>query len=238
MAQCYASHMFIRCLFVVEAIICHVSKLTSGKSVGLVPRPDRVRWRLRCPVLTVVGFALLSACAAPPQPVAVVDPEPVSEPRAVELTLNLPEPESSPDCACPAAAAEDRTFLERGVARLTAGEYIEAVQYFKRYRRLETTRLAQWEADLAVAYVSMLPRSPFYDVEAARASYTQLQSSEPAGEKFPGIVLMQQALESFVLLDRHVDDLENRTSMLEEDLEKREQALKRLRELTLGQPES
>ena len=48
---------------------------------------------------------------------------------------------------------------------------------------------------------------------------------------------MQQALESFVLLDRHVNDLENRTSMLEDDLEKREQALKRLRELTLGQPE-
>ena len=47
---------------------------------------------------------------------------------------------------------------------------------------------------------------------------------------------MQQALESFVLMERHVADLENRATMLREDLEKREQALKRLRELTLGQP--
>ena len=42
-------------------------------------------------------------------------------------------------------------------------------------------------------------------------------------------------LESFTVMNRHVTDLEGRNGMLEEDLAKREEALKRLRELTLGQ---
>jgi DNA-binding transcriptional MocR family regulator len=51
------------------------------------------------------------------------------------------------------------------------------------------------------------------------------------------VVLMQQALESFVSWSGISRMLENRAAMLQEDLDKREQALKRLRELTLGQPE-
>jgi len=164
------------------------------------------------------------------------EPAVTDAPQDVELTLNLPK--ENPDCVCADQVEQDRTFLERGIVRLASGDYIEAVQQFKRYRRLESAPLAQWEADLAIAYVSMLPRSPFYDVQAARSSYTERQRREPEGEKHYGIVLMQQALESFVLMDRHVNDLESRTSMLEDDLEKREQALKRLRELTLGQSEA
>jgi hypothetical protein len=56
----------------------------------------------------------------------------------VELTLNLPAGDAS--CACEAAPAEDRTFLERGVETLAEGEYVEAVQYFQRYRRLGRRR--------------------------------------------------------------------------------------------------
>ncbi|MEO0436570.1 MAG: hypothetical protein AAF098_06660 [Pseudomonadota bacterium] len=191
------------------------------------------RAALQRAVLVVLSL-VLSACVSPSPPEPPLE-SPARTPEEVELTLNLPADKQ--DCACPEPSAEDRTFLERGIVRLTAGDYIEAVQAFKRYRRLEQTSVAQWEADLAIAYVSMLPRSPFYDVDAARDSYTALQSREPRGDKYYGVVLMQQALESFVLLDRHVNDLENRTSMLEDDLDKREQALKRLRELTLGQPE-
>jgi hypothetical protein len=39
----------------------------------------------------------------------------------------------------------DRTFLERGMETLAGGDYIEAVQHFQRYRRLEQAPLAQWE---------------------------------------------------------------------------------------------
>jgi hypothetical protein len=176
---------------------------------------------------------LLAACALPPASEPVPEPLP-RNPDDVELTLNLPQ--QSDGCDCPALPEQDHTFLERGVRALVAGEHIEAVQYFQRYQRLEQGPLAQWESRLAIAYASMLPDSPFYDVEAAIDSYESLQHEEPAGEKHYSIVLMQQALETFLLMERHVEDLENRTSMLEDDRAKREQALKRLRELTLGQP--
>jgi len=166
------------------------------------------------------------------------EPEPAPAPVAaedLELTLNLPG--EAMNCSCEDDAAEDRTFLERGVETLAEGDYVEAVQYFQRYQRLEATPLAQWEAQIAIAYASMLPSSPFYDIEAATRSYTALQGNAPSGARHHAVVLMQQALESFVLMDRHIAELETRTGMLEEDLEKREQALRRLRELTLGQPE-
>jgi len=190
-----------------------------------------------CRSLSAAFLALLlGACAAGP------DPQPPQPERAaqtpqepVELTLNLPE--QGGNCSCEQAPGSDRTFLERGVAMLAEGEYIEAVQHFQRYRRLEKQPLAQWEAQLAIAYVSMLPNSPFYDVAAARDSYIALHNAIPEGQQHDSIVLMRQALETFVLMERHIADLEMRTEMLGDDLEKREQALRRLRELTLGQPE-
>ena len=175
-------------------------------------------------------LALLAACAPTPQESAT----PARAPEDVELTLNLPEAQS--ECVCAEAESEDRTFLERGMETLAGGDYIDAVQYFQRYQRLEQTDVAQWEGDVAIAYVSMLPSSPFYDVDAAQAAFLELQAREPEGQKHHTVVLMQQALESFVIMERHVSDLESRATMLRDDLEKREQALKRLRELTLGQP--
>lgn len=201
--------------------------IESSRDRGLATR------RARAHVLTAVAASLvLAGCVASPPP-APQEPAPRA-PEDVELTLNLPE--RGQDCVCEAPAENDRTFLERGVETLAAGDYVEAIQYFQRYRRLEAQPVAQWEAEVAIAYASMLPSSPFYDVPAARAAYTDLQAREPEGTKHHAIVLMQQALESFVLMDRHIEDLENRAGMLEDDLEKREQALKRLRELTLGQP--
>ncbi len=190
--------------------------------------------RLQTGLSLLMLAGLLAACAP-----TAVDPQatpPPTSPEDVELTLNLPE--EQPNCVCDEVVRSDRTFLVRGIEEVAAGEYIEAVQYFQRYQRLETDTLSQWEAELAIAYVSMLPNSPFYDVDAARFAYTELQAREPEGQKHPSVVLMQQALESFVLMDRHVQDLESRAGMLQEDLDKREQALKRLRELTLGQPEN
>ncbi|GAB5415588.1 MAG: hypothetical protein Cons2KO_31910 [Congregibacter sp.] len=186
-------------------------------------------------VLAAMLAALSGCTTVPAEP-----PEQSKPPRApedVELTLNLPAEDQAGACEPAQEEENDRTFLERGMATLAAGDYVEAVQYFQRYQRLEKTPLAQWESEIAISDTSMLPSSPFYDVEAALAAYTDLQSRDPEGQKHPSIVLMQQALESFVLMQRHFRDLENRSSMLQEDLDKREQAIKRLRELTLGQPE-
>lgn len=181
---------------------------------------------------------LLQACV-------INAPEPESEPvptvqrpdRNVELNLNLPEPS---DCNCqPDEGAVDYTFLDRGMQALARGEYIEAVQQFQRYQRLEKGDTARWESELAIAYVSILPRSPFYDADAALISFTQLQQDYREDmQLYDSIALLYEALDAFLQQAKHLDDLENSNTILKEDLEKREQALKRLRELTLGQREA
>lgn len=203
-------------------MICPRSRVDKRWSGALAPFPG--------PGL-LLACALAAGCATRAPEVA----SPQRPPEPVEITLNLPE--EAPPCAAEGREDNDRTFLERGMQTLAGGDYIEAVQYFQRYRRLETSPLAQWEGDIAITYVSMLPSSPFYDVGAARGAYRALKAREPEGQKHHAIGLMQQALESFVLMDRQIQDLQGRAGMLQEYLDKREQALRRLRELTLGQPE-
>ncbi|KGE05028.1 hypothetical protein [Pseudohaliea rubra] len=181
----------------------------------------------------VAGLALtlLAGCAG--QPPATTADSGSADAREVELNLNLPDPR---DCNCPEPGA-DYTFLERGFRALAAGDSIEAVQYFQRYRRLEKNPTAAWEADVAIAYVSMLPNSPFYDLEAATVASAELQARQPTAQApHDTAVLLTRALEALVELARHLDDLEGSNAILRQDLEKREQALRRLRELTLGQP--
>jgi hypothetical protein len=153
------------------------------------------------------------------------------------LTLNLPE--GTEDCACSPVVESDYTFLEKGFSALVAGEHIEAVQYFQRYKRLESSPLADWEADIAIAYDSMLPASPFYDPQAARKAYEALAlrdvQVEAAHEK---VLMMRDALATFVAMDREITRLESDNAIVREDLAKREEALKRLRALTLGQKEA
>ena len=187
---------------------------------------------------------LLQACAVTPDgssdvaATSRVEAEASAEttPREVpELNLNLPSPEQ---CDYVIEDTDDYTFLEKGYSELLNGEYIEAVQYFQRYQRTEASPRANLEAGIAIAYVSMLPRSPFYDPEAARYSFTALkeQNAKQLGvHKMTR--LMRQSLINLLILQDHVDDLDNLNTTLKEDLKKREEALKRLRALTLGQKE-
>ena len=163
------------------------------------------------------------------------DPPPpaTSSAEVPELTLNLP----GEDCDCSAdQPARDMTFFDRGFSALVNGDHIEAVQYFQRYQRLEKTPLAAWEAGTAIAYISTLQHSPFYDASEARKSYRELQKQyRDVWDADERALLMQMSLESFRVMYRHMDDLQDANGTLKEDLEKREEALKRLRELTLGQ---
>lgn len=186
------------------------------------------------------GFAitgvvlLLQGCGA--TPVAETTSQASSE-TVPELTLNLPE--NVEDCACAGTIADgDYTFLEKGFSALVAGEHIEAVQYFQSYQRLEARPQADWEAGIAIAYDSMLPRSPFYDPAAARKAYEELDDQEvDEAAVHANILMMRDALETLVAMDREISKLESDNGILREDLAKREEALKRLRELTLGQKE-
>ncbi|MFT4518315.1 MAG: hypothetical protein ACI9JM_000696 [Halioglobus sp.] len=172
---------------------------------------------------------LLSACAGSPQNSSgSTGDEPVPE-----LTLNLTDQSRGPCIGQPGA---DYTFLDKGFRAQIAGDHIEAVRYFQSYNRLESSAVAAWESGIAIAYDSMLPQSPIYSPQAAAKSYLRLEKQKPTGVQFhEKVLMMQSSLATLATMTQQNLDLERRNSMLAEDLKKREEALKRLRELTLGQ---
>jgi tetratricopeptide (TPR) repeat protein len=186
--------------------------------------------------LGLVGaLALIQACAQTP---AEQVPEPVAEKAAAkppEITLNLPTEQAGCDCM-QEAAPTDYTFLDKGYAALAASEYEEAVAYFQRYLRLEPSAEADWEAEVAITYVMTLPESPTFDVKEARKRFRDLNDSDwQSMQLHEQTLLLRHSLESFLLMSRRVRELREENEALRQDLEKREEAIKRLRELTLGQ---
>ncbi len=192
---------------------------------------------LPAPLLLASVLLGLAACATVPEAADPPQPAPAAETGAAaspapELTLNLP---SQSECACVTPASRDYTFLERGYRSLSEGDAVAALQHFQRYKRLEVEPAAQWEADIAIAYLGMLPDSPFYDHDAAEATFRRLVAQLTAEmQVHPTALLMRDSLAAFALLNRHISDLESSNATLREDLQKREEAIKRLRELTLG----
>jgi len=174
---------------------------------------------------------LLQACASLPgeDPAGDGGAEPQPEP---ELTLHLPDQ----NCRCDTQGAVDYTFLDKGFSALAAGDHVEAVEYFQRYQRLEASAEAQWEAQIAIAYDSMLPQSPFYDPRAAALSFEQLSGAAvDVARVHRGILLMHHALAVLADLQTKSAALERDNRRLAEELALREEAIRRLRELTLGQ---
>ena len=190
---------------------------------------------IRLPSLAAASLALLlQGCATSPQVGEEASAETGADSEAVpELTLNLPQRE---DCTCVPESQADYTFLEKGFTALLGGDHNEAVQYFQRYQRLESSPQANWEAGIAIAYDSMLPGSPFYDPQAARKSYTRLKGQQVEGAQVhEKVLIMRDSLEIFVTLRGRIYNLNNDNAVLKEEVAKREEALKRLRELALGQ---
>jgi hypothetical protein len=177
-------------------------------------------------ILACLTCLLLTACGGNPER----SPDPATPESVPELTLNLP----SADCSCQ-QEQQDYTFLEKGFRALEAGEYLESLQYFQRYQRIEKTASADAEARIAMAYLSILPESPIFDREAAAASYAELRRDANGDlELHEKILLMRASLETFLDLQQQVDRLKLSNSNLRLELEKREDAIKRLRDLTLG----
>jgi hypothetical protein len=192
--------------------------------------PEDVNLReTRTTFLAVGALALLlQACAgSPPAEDPPAAAEQASEP---ELNLKLPDRPGTD------AQAASHNLLEKGFRALNAGDHKEAVNYFRRYQRLETSPAVNWEAEIAVAYDKMFPSSPYFNSKAASETYHRLKNQQPEGVKIhETIIMMRDALAIFVALHEKIDDEQNRIDELAETLEKREEALKRLRELTLGQ---
>lgn len=190
--------------------------------------------RVNARFAVLAALCLLQACTAA-KPVDQIKPVVESEP-VPELTLNLAEQ----NCSCEVAEAPDYTFLEKGFSELVAGDHIEAVQSFQRYQRLEQSAEADWESGIAIAYISTLSKSPFYNPVEAQKAFTILKKQKKQQEvKGKNVhersLFMRDALEAFLVIQRHVNDLQIANTTLKQDLRKREEALKRLRELALGQ---
>tara|TARA_R110001592_G_scaffold126336_1_gene337559 strand:+ start:206916 stop:207509 length:594 start_codon:yes stop_codon:yes gene_type:complete len=192
--------------------------------------------------LVAVPFALtllLQACSTAPvqtsvsaEPAAATPAETQSA-KVPELKLNLPQ-QASCDCTPPEAA--DYTFLEKGYRALLNGDYGDAMEYFLRYQRLESSPRAQLESGIAITYVQMLPRSSFYNPQVARSAFSVLRNQNAKELKVHEYTrLMRQSLINFLELQDEINKLKTSNASLQENLKKREEALKRLRDLTLSQ---
>jgi TolA-binding protein len=181
------------------------------------------------PAAPPAAAASTVAAAEAAEPVA---PAPVKA-EVPELELNMPQAEK---CKCAVPPTADYTFLEKGYRSLLDGEYKDAMEHFQRYQRLESSPRADLEAGIAIAYVQMLPRSAFYDPVVARNSFRVLREQNA---KKLGVHdytrLMRQSLLNLLELQKDLDELKDKNKTLNEDLKKREEALKRLRDLTLSQ---
>ena len=173
---------------------------------------------------------LLQACASGSP---AIDSPQVS--GSNEITLNLPDQTLAP-CVDDQNVGIDYTYLEKGFSAMVAGDNVEAVNYFGRYQRLESSPGADWEAGIAIAYEKMLPDSPYYNWRAAADAYRRLMRRVPEGiELNQQVLILGGTLAVLVELHDYIDELQNEKDDLSENLEKREEALKRLRELILGQ---
>ena len=173
---------------------------------------------------------LLQACASGSP---AIDSAKVS--GSNEITLNLPDQTLAP-CVDDQNVGVDYTYLEKGFSAMVAGDNVEAVNYFRRYQRLESSPGADWEAGIAIAYEKMLPDSPYYNWRAAADAYRRLMRRVPEGiELNQQVLILGGTLAILVELHDYIDELQNEKDDLSENLEKREEALKRLRELILGQ---
>lgn len=175
---------------------------------------------------------VLQACAqTPDEPAAATNAAPEEVP---EITLNLP---AETPCNCIEEASADYTFLEKGFSAMANGSHEDAMEHFRRYRRLESSPEANWEAGIAIAFMKSLGDSPYHNAEEARKSYRELIKEDwQAMELHEQTLLLRQSLENFRDMDREIASVKQANKTLQEDLEKREEAIQRLRELTLGQP--
>lgn len=160
--------------------------------------------------------ALLTACATRPEPqprpvVEVLPPQPLSIPTTV------------PACDCDAISIRDSNDFDRGVRALAARNYEQARLFFERHRKSEAPE-ARREADVGMAFVTLL-------------SDNTVVTEQTDAEVDDRAAVMVLALAAVATLERRIDTLDALNEALSKDLRKREEALKRLRDLTLGQQE-
>ena len=132
------------------------------------------------------------------------------------------EPEASV-CECPSDSPSDDFML--GLQALSEGDYAAAGQHFKNHA-LSGGERAPREAAAGQALADTLSKYPI-----GEDSFTAVEVTNRA-------MLIDLVLMLIAGLEQQISDLSAENAVLAVDLEKREEALKRLRELTLGQLEA
>lgn len=199
-------------------------KLTGEKK----PTQVATTMTVRASIILLIVLAV-SACSSNQSSYKKKPPERAKP--VTELNLNLPGDQQTsfkPNLS-------DQSSLDKGLDALEQGLYIEALRFFKRYLRNERTLTSELNARLAINYLIFIPSSPVHDLKEAKKVYRKLRK-----ELTPGVVLntrvqfIKESMEAFLLLEKQISALEEKNLQLTDDLKKREEALKRLRDLTLG----
>lgn len=190
---------------------------------------------LKLPHLVVLcSFVLLQAC----ETLSVKGEK--DAPRVQESKTVVKVEPSPPSKVCPTVCNADQsrviTLLERGHKALTRGDYDKASKHFQAYRRAHPGRAANWEADVAEVYMAAMPDSPFYNPEQARVAAKALKPLPVKTSSVHGSSLLLHQMLGVLLSEQEQSaKLSVQVKALENDVAVREAALKRLRELTIGQ---
>jgi hypothetical protein len=161
-------------------------------------------------MLTLIG------CASSPVPEP--EPEPILD---SEINLHLPIDEPD-DFACQCVVAPSENYFDRGVRALAARDYPQAKIYFEEHR-VSDAEDAEREADIGLAFVALLS----LEVSENHPAYSASGIDERAE-------MMALALAAVTVLEDRLKALTALNEVLSTDLERREDALKRLRDLALG----
>ena len=177
-------------------------------------------------VLTVV---IISACSVNPPSYRKTPPERAKP--VTELNLNLAKKQQGgyqPDLS-------DQSFLNMGLDALEQGSYIESLRNFKKHLRADNTQTSELNARLAINYLIFIPSSPVHDLKKAKKMYRQLRKKMTEDVVLNRRVqFIKKSMEVFLLFEKHIAALETENLNLQDDLKRREEALKRLRDLALG----
>lgn len=185
-------------------------------------RPVTLKTAASLTCMTALALCL-GGCATPAEVAQAPVPEP-APPAPSEL--NIPVPGTDLNCECEGEAeVVVENYFDRGVRALAARDYARARVYFQRHRESGEEQATR-EADVGIAFVTLLDRSSDDSITDAGASGVD--------ERAEVMILALAAIES---LEGQLKTLTDLNKALSSDLAKREEALKRLRDLTLGQPE-
>jgi len=162
--------------------------------------------------------ALLAGCAVQTPSEGIVG--------SIDDSAMVPTVDTEQDCDCDALVSEAVSDFDRGVRALADREYGVARIHFERHREGGSAEMMR-EAEVGIAFAALMA-----EAESLAEADGILEALDERAE------IMILALAAVQALEGRIESLYPINAALTDDLEKRDEAIKRLRELTLGQQEA